>query len=92
MPVHHSNNLSQNDFLLDMYLHGSVHNLYLQIRRRLLVQYVQPFQRVSLPRMVEAFGKFYTLNSLQKELAHLISSEKLEARIDDEEKVEEYIC
>ncbi|KAI9591943.1 26S proteasome subunit RPN7-domain-containing protein [Syncephalis fuscata] len=77
----------RNDFLLDMYLHGHVNNLYLQIRRRLLVQYVKPFQRVSLPRMVEAFDNYYTLEALTRELVHLISTKTLTARVDDEEKV-----
>ncbi|KAI8050865.1 26S proteasome subunit RPN7-domain-containing protein [Syncephalis plumigaleata] len=77
----------RNDFLLDLYLHSHVNTLYSQIQHALLVQYVKPFQRVSLARMVTAFGSHYTLESLEKELVYLISADVLNARIDDEEKV-----
>ncbi len=73
------------DFLLDLYLQKHIPAIYAQIRRKCIVQYLIPFSRVTLDSMNEVF----TVSSqpLEDELATMIRSGVLDARIDTIDKV-----
>jgi len=67
---------------LDMHLAPHVESLYSAIRSRALIQYTTPFRTVHLPTMAAAFGT--TVGELQRELAGLIVSNQIAARIDSD--------
>jgi len=71
----------RNDYIdLDIHLHEHVDTLYQKIRDNCLCQYFSPFLTVSLSSITEAFGMEEV--DLRKELARLIVSGRIKARID----------
>ncbi|KAJ3242345.1 hypothetical protein HDU81_005098 [Chytriomyces hyalinus] len=83
-------------FLLDMYLNPHVPHLYSLIRRRIIVQFVQPFNAVDMRKMSAALGgvnESHTstdesrLASLEAEIARLIEEGVVKARIDSHNKI-----
>jgi COP9 signalosome complex subunit 1 len=76
---------SQNNLLLDVYLHEHVDALYSDIRRKALTQYFDPFVSVDLVRMAESFNT--DVASLETDLASLIVEKLIAARIDSYKKV-----
>jgi len=64
----------------DLHLREHVAGLYKRIRERALIQYCQPYISVDLEVMASAFNT--SSGDLQLELATLIESEKISARID----------
>jgi len=73
------------DLLLDLHLRPHVDQLYADIRSKALVQYFSPFVAVDLCRMASAFN--VEVDSLEKEIAALIMSGCIPARIDSQAKV-----
>lgn len=82
------------DYLLDIYLQDQIPLLYHQIRTKSIVQYFQPFSRVTLKSMEQMFGAHsstaasLSMNQQQPnsafidELITMIDSGQLDARID----------
>ncbi|KAL0044872.1 hypothetical protein WJX82_000746 [Trebouxia sp. C0006] len=70
---------------LDLHAHVHLNTLYAAIRSRALVQYTTPFTSVNLPTMAEAFKT--DVSGLEKELAELIQTDQIQARIDSHNKV-----
>lgn len=70
---------------LDLHAHVHLNTLYDAIRSRALVQYTTPFTSVNLPTMAEAFKT--DVSGLEKELAELIQTDQIQARIDSHNKV-----
>lgn len=88
------------DYLLDVYLQDQIPLLYSKIRTKSIVQYFQPFSRVTLDSMEKMFGTTSTQASNQatqgnttaseafrNELIQMIQSHSLAARIDLENNV-----
>jgi len=73
------------DLSLDLHLHDHASQLYEDIRSRALIQYFSPFVTVDMRLMASAFGA--TVEALEKELAGLIMSKQIHARIDSQNKV-----
>jgi COP9 signalosome complex subunit 1 len=73
------------DYLLDIYLQKHIEKVYSEIRRKCIVQYLIPFSCVSLDTMNKAFGGPDQL--IEGELAGMIQSGALEARINTIDKV-----
>ncbi|KAG7290610.1 hypothetical protein NEMBOFW57_000613 [Staphylotrichum longicolle] len=67
------------DYLLDIYLQKHIATIYSQIRSKCIVQYLIPFSCVSMDTMNKAFGG--PGQSIEDELADMIQSGALEARI-----------
>ena len=70
---------------LDLHLHDHVDALYEAIRRRALVQYVEPFSAVDLRRMADAF-RVDDVAAMEHEVGALIADEQISARIDSQRK------
>ena len=84
------------DYLLDLYLQPHVNEIYKRVRTKSIVQYFQPFSRVTLESMEKMFGQSSTAQGavngdasqlFRNELITLIESGKLNARIDLETNV-----
>lgn len=75
----------RNDYLLDMYLHSHVSEIYSKIRNKCIVQYLVPFSCVNLGNLEAAFG--LSGQSVQDELVTMIRSGTLKARIDAKNNV-----
>ena len=73
------------DLALDMHLHDHVGQLYEDVRSKALVQYFSPFVTVDMKLMASAFN--VGVDALEKELAALIMSKQIPARIDSQSKV-----
>uniref|UniRef100_A0ACD5TT40 Uncharacterized protein n=1 Tax=Avena sativa TaxID=4498 RepID=A0ACD5TT40_AVESA len=73
------------NFLLDIYLHEHVESLYKDIRHKAIIQYTLPFISVDLNTMADAFKTPVAM--LEKELAALITENKIKARIDSHNKI-----
>jgi len=73
------------DLLLDLHLHDHVAQLYVDVRSKALVQYFSPFVTVDMRLMATAFN--VEVEALEKELAQLIMSGQIPARIDSQAKV-----
>lgn len=73
------------DYLLDLYLQRHVQSIYSLIRSKCIVQYLLPFSCVTLETMNNAFGR--PGQSIEDELAGMIQSGTLQARIDSINKV-----
>ncbi len=73
------------DHLLDLYLQKHIATIYSQIRSKCIVQYLTPFSCVSLDTMSKAFGR--PDQGIEVELADMIQSGALEARINTIDKV-----
>lgn len=70
---------------LDLHAHTHLDTLYDAIRSKALVQYTTPFTSVNLLTMAEAFKT--DVSGLERELAELIQSNQIQARIDSHNKV-----
>ncbi|VAH05512.1 unnamed protein product [Triticum turgidum subsp. durum] len=75
----------KSNLLLDMHLHGHIETLYKDIRHKAIIQYTFPFISVDLNLMAVAFQTSVSL--LEKELAALITDNKIQARIDSHNKI-----
>ena len=69
---------------LDLHLHSHVAPLYKRIRERCLLQFFAPYLSVDLRRMAEAFHS--PLEELEGEVAELIMTNRLPARVDSQNK------
>ena len=86
----------RSDYLLDLYLQPHVSEIYKRVRTKSIVQYFQPFSRVTLESMEKMFGQTSSSQGamngtstqwFRDELISLIESGKLNARIDLENGV-----
>ncbi|OAA69756.1 26S proteasome, regulatory subunit Rpn7 [Cordyceps fumosorosea ARSEF 2679] len=68
------------DYLLDIYLHEHVKELYSRIRTKCIVQYCVPFSRITLDSLEASFG--LSGGSIEDELITMIRKDHLNARID----------
>ncbi|XP_052147725.1 COP9 signalosome complex subunit 1 [Oryza glaberrima] len=73
------------NLLLDIHLHDHVETLYMDIRHKAIIQYTLPFISVDLNTMAAAF--MTSVSMLEKELAALITENKIQARIDSHNKI-----
>ncbi|PRW44245.1 COP9 signalosome complex subunit 1 [Chlorella sorokiniana] len=71
--------------MLDPHLHDHVAPLYQAVRNKALMQYATPFSALDLNAMAAFFNT--TAGGLEKELAALIASKQITARIDSHAKV-----
>lgn len=72
------------ELLLDVHLHQHVESLYQRIRERCLLQYFIPYLSVDLGSMANTFDT--PLPRLEKEIAGLIVTNRMPARIDSQRK------
>ncbi|KAL2074596.1 hypothetical protein VTL71DRAFT_8374 [Oculimacula yallundae] len=75
----------RSDYLLDIHLQKHVDDLYQLVRSKSIVQYFIPFSCVTLDSLNQAFaapGK-----TIDKELANMIKSKDLDARIDTQNRL-----
>jgi COP9 signalosome complex subunit 1 len=75
----------KNDLLLDDNIAQYANELLDGIRKRAIIQYFSPYLTVDLTKMAACFNT--SSKSLEKELSHLITTSKIEARIDSHNKV-----
>uniref|UniRef100_A0A0E0M9W1 PCI domain-containing protein n=1 Tax=Oryza punctata TaxID=4537 RepID=A0A0E0M9W1_ORYPU len=73
------------NLLLDIYMHEHVETLYKEIRHKAIIHYTLPFIYVDLNRVAPEFKTSAPL--LEKELAALITENKIQARIDSHNKI-----
>lgn len=73
-------NAYRTDYLLDLHLQRHVTPLWAMIRRKSIVSFFGPFDRVSVQTMVEAFGG--TEEDMLAELAEMVEQGLLHARVD----------
>ena len=69
------------ELLLDIHVGKHVHKLFSLIRQKALIQYTKPFSALSLTTMASAFN-CDSVENLEKEIADLITADKIRARID----------
>jgi COP9 signalosome complex subunit 1 len=77
--------LLKNDLLLDINIAQYAIQLLDDIRKRAIIQYFSPYLSVDLTKMAQSFNT--SSKSLEKELSQLITTSKIEARIDSHNKV-----
>jgi len=80
------------DYLLDIYLQPLIPDIYKKIRTKSIIQYFQPFSKVTLDSMAKMFGRRSDSNDpadestakqeFFEEIIALIEAGKLDARID----------
>eukprot|EP00794_Sanderia_malayensis_P008909 gene8908-9861_t len=75
----------KDNLLLDIYLSSHVDKLYVEIRKRALIQYFSPYVSADLNKMSAAFNT--TVALLEDELTQLILDEQISARIDSQKKI-----
>jgi COP9 signalosome complex subunit 1 len=87
------------DYLLDIYLQDHVSSIFKQVRTKSIIQYFEPFSRVTLDALAKTFGPSLstapvsgangasTIQPLEHEIIELIESGQLSARIDLEARV-----
>ncbi|KAG8073169.1 hypothetical protein GUJ93_ZPchr0006g46247 [Zizania palustris] len=68
------------NLLLDIHLHEHVETLYMDIRHKAIIQYTLPFISVDLNTMAAAFKT--SVSMLEKELAALITENKIQVLLD----------
>tara|TARA_B100000073_G_scaffold241831_2_gene202823 strand:+ start:24 stop:1481 length:1458 start_codon:yes stop_codon:yes gene_type:complete len=73
--------LIKKELLLDIHIGKHVHKLFSLIRQKALIQYTKPFSALSLTTMASAFN-CDSVETLEKEIADLITRDKIRARID----------
>ncbi|KAM4062195.1 26S proteasome subunit RPN7 domain-containing protein [Hirsutella rhossiliensis] len=73
------------DYLLDIYLHKHIPDIYSKIRSKCIVQYFAPFSCVTIDSLDAAFGQ--TGRSVEPELVKMIRDGPLKARIDGKDKL-----
>ncbi|OAP63596.1 hypothetical protein AYL99_02823 [Fonsecaea erecta] len=88
------------DYLLDIYLQPLVADIYTRIRTKSIVQYLQPFNKVTLASMERMFGRASpsngasngaTTGGILQEIVSLIQDGRLGGRIDMERGVLETV-
>ena len=89
------------DYLLDIYLQPLVADIFKRVRTKSIIQYFQPFSKVTLASMEKMFGTPTTLNGVANgnaarqnflnEVITLIEEGRLDARIDMENGVLEAV-
>jgi COP9 signalosome complex subunit 1 len=89
------------DYLLDIYLQPLVPDLFRRVRTKSIIQYFQPFSKVTLASMEKMFGASTSTNraangnatrqNFLDEITALIEDGKLDARIDMEHGVLEAV-
>lgn len=72
---------------LDMYLCSNVDALCQEIRHRGIIQYFYPYLSVDLQQMAQTFNT--EMPVLEAEICELIAADKLHARMDSYEKVQQ---
>ena len=70
---------------IDLHLHEHVSKIYEKIRAKSIIQYFFPYSSVDIKLMAESFNT--TPEELEKELASMIVSDSIQARIDSQNKV-----
>ena len=89
------------DYLLDIYLQDHVASIFKQVRTKSIIQYFEPFSRVTLDALAKTFGPTPTTSNtpgvngtttsttqpIENEIIELIESGQLLARIDLEARV-----
>ncbi|CAK7208597.1 hypothetical protein SBRCBS47491_000145 [Sporothrix bragantina] len=73
------------DYMLDLYLHRHVNNIYTKIRNKCITNYLVPFSCVTLESMDAAFSE--PGQSIEVELAGMIQKGLVNARIDSINKL-----
>lgn len=73
-------NSYKGDYLLDIYLHPHIHELYARVRSKAIQQYFIPFSCVTLSALAKAFDT--DVPSIEVELTTMIKHGSLDARID----------
>lgn len=73
------------DYLLDIYLHKHIPQIYSKIRSKCIVQCFAPFSCVTIDSLDAAFGQ--AGQSVEPELVRMIRDGPLKARIDAKERV-----
>lgn len=76
------------DYLLDIYLQRHVSTIYSKIRSKCIVEYCRPFSRVTINSLQEAFSS--PDQPITQELAGMIRSGVLKARIDNMDQVRQF--
>jgi COP9 signalosome complex subunit 1 len=76
--------LTQDELYLDMFLYRHVDELYSQIIDRAMLQYCSPFVSLDMNQMAQVF--VCNVHELEAQLAQLISTNQLDARIDSQNK------
>ena len=74
-------NQIKKELLLDIHVGKHVKKLFSLIRQKALIQYTKPFSALSLTTMASAFN-CDSVENLEKEIADLITADKIRARID----------
>lgn len=75
----------KSDYLLDLYLHRHVNEIYFRVRSKAIVQYFIPFSCVTLSALASAFNTDEA--TIERTLVNMIGSGTLDARIDLENRV-----
>ncbi|KAI3428534.1 hypothetical protein D9Q98_007357 [Chlorella vulgaris] len=75
----------RSQFALDIHLHDHIASLYQSVRNKALTQYAAPFAALDMNGMAAFFNT--SIGGLEKELAALIGSQQIKARIDSHGKV-----
>lgn len=77
--------LIKNEFALDLFLQAHLDSLYYEIKNRAILQYSLPFSSLDMRLMAGVFQ--VSIAELETQIAHLIGSDQLDARIDSHKKV-----
>ena len=75
----------KSDYLLDLYLHKYIEDIYFRIRSKAIVQYFVPFSCVTLASLASAFNTDEA--TIERTLVDMIGAGSLDARIDLENRV-----
>ena len=75
----------KSDYLLDLYLHKHIEDIYFRIRSKAIVQYFVPFSCVTLASLASAFNT--DESTIERTLVEMIGAGSLDARIDLENRV-----
>lgn len=70
---------------LDLYLGSKIGNLMNEIRRKALIQYVSPYKVIDMREIAKAFD--LSVEQVEQEIAHLIVTKQIQAKIDSHSKV-----
>jgi COP9 signalosome complex subunit 1 len=78
-------NSLKNELSMDMFLASKIESMYNLIKSKAMLQYCSPFLSLDLHQMAEVFS--CTVSELETQIASLITSNQLDARIDSHNKV-----
>ncbi|KAL8694431.1 MAG: hypothetical protein Q9218_000923 [Villophora microphyllina] len=70
----------RSDYLLDIYLHSHVHEIYFQIRSKAIQQYFIPFSCVAFTALAAAFDT--DEQTIEREVTSMVKRGSLDARVD----------